>query len=61
VGACAVVVNPDSGSAHPFPFPQYTHTLVLNGGGILDGGTVSTSGPPPPLNLAADEAAIVFP
>lgn len=61
VGACAVVVNPDSGSSHLFPFPQYTHTLVLSGSGVLDGGTVSVSGPPPPEYLGADEAAVVFP
>jgi hypothetical protein len=61
VGACAVVVNPDAGSPHIFPFPQYTHTLVLSGGGVLDGGTVSTTGPPPPEYLAAGEAAIAFP
>lgn len=61
VGPCAVVVNPDGQLSHAFPFPQYGHTLVLSGGGIIDGGTVSTSGPAPPLNLAPNEAAIVFP
>ncbi|MBV8489508.1 MAG: hypothetical protein JO199_03185, partial [Candidatus Eremiobacteraeota bacterium] len=61
VGPCAVVVNPDSQSSHPFPYPQYTHTLVLSGGGVIDGGTVATNGPAPPLNLAPNEAAIVFP
>ncbi|HTU80827.1 MAG TPA: hypothetical protein VMF61_01780 [Candidatus Acidoferrales bacterium] len=60
VGPCAVVVNPDT-TSHVFPFPQYNHTLVLSGGGILDGGTVSTTGPPPPTSLAPSEAAIVFP
>ncbi|HEY1975357.1 MAG TPA: putative glycoside hydrolase [Candidatus Baltobacteraceae bacterium] len=61
VGPCAVVVNPDVASSHPFPYPQYTHTLVLSGGGILDGGTVSMTGGPPPVSLPASEAAIVFP
>lgn len=61
VGSCAVVVNPDTQLAHPFPYPQYSHTLVLSGGGILDGGTVATNGPAPPLNLAPTEAAIAFP
>jgi hypothetical protein len=61
VGACAVVVNADTGTTHPFPFPQYTHTLVLSGGGVLDGGTVSTSGPAPPINVPADSAVIAFP
>jgi hypothetical protein len=61
VGPCASVVNPDSFSSHTFPYPQYRHTLVLNGAGVLDGGTISTDGPPPPTYLPADESAIVFP
>lgn len=61
VGPCAVVVNPDPAAPHAFPFPQYTHTLQISGSGVLDGGTVATNGPAPPLNLAAGEAAIVFP
>ncbi len=62
VGSCAVVVNPTtSTSAAAFPFPQYTHTLVLSGGGVLDGGTVSTSGPAPPAKVQPDEAVIAFP
>lgn len=59
VGPCAVVVNPSS-SSEPFPLTGYNHTLALSGGGILDGGTVSTSGPPPPATLGAMGAAIVF-
>lgn len=61
VGSCAVVINPDTGTSHPFPFPQYTHTLVLSGGGVLDGGAVSTSGPAPPMSVPADSAIIAFP
>jgi hypothetical protein len=61
VGSCAVVVNSDTASPHPFPYPQYTHTLVLSGNGVLDGGAAATNGPPPPVNLPASEAAIVFP
>ncbi len=60
-GPCAVVVNPDNNSAHTFPFPQYQHTLVLSGEGVLDGGTMATNGPPPPASLPSGEAAIVFP
>jgi hypothetical protein len=60
VGACAVVVNPDSQLSHPFPFPQYTRSLVLTGDGVLDGGSVSTTGPPPPMNLAPAQSAVVF-
>lgn len=58
-GACAVVVNPDT-APHPFPLSGYTHTLVLGGSGVLDGGTVSTAGPAPAATLGAQEAAIVF-
>ncbi|MBV8147607.1 MAG: hypothetical protein JO092_00785, partial [Candidatus Eremiobacteraeota bacterium] len=61
VGPCAVAVNSDTGMTHPFPFPQYTHTLTLSGSSVLDGGTVSTSGPAPPINIPATEAVIAFP
>ena len=47
VGACAVAVSRDAGYTRAFPFSGYTHTLVVSGNGILDGGTVSTSGPAP--------------
>jgi hypothetical protein len=59
VGACAVVVNPTDASV-PFPFTQYHHTLQLSGGGIVDGGTVTTSGPAPSTVLAPLQGAIVF-
>ena len=61
VGPCAVIVNSDGSYAHPNPFPQYTHTLVLSGGGILDGGSVAFNGPAAPASLGPAEAAIVFP
>lgn len=61
VSGCAVVVNSDGYNAHTFPYPQYTHTLVLSGGGILDGGTMATNGPPPPQQLGPGEAVIAFP
>jgi hypothetical protein len=61
VGACAAVVNPDTGTSHPFPFSQYGHTLVLGGAGVLDGGTISTDGPAPPSSVGAVEAVIAFP
>ena len=60
VGACAVVVNPDTVS-HPFPYPAYHHTLYLSGAGVLDGGKALTTGGPPPTTLPALEARIVFP
>lgn len=61
VGACAAVVNSDTGASHPFPFAQYTHTLVLTGAGVLDGGTIATNGPPPPSSVGPVEAVIAFP
>ena len=47
VGACAVAVSRDAGETHAFPFSGYSHTLVVSGNGVLDGGTVSASGPAP--------------
>ncbi|MGC1380825.1 MAG: hypothetical protein WA814_07350 [Candidatus Baltobacteraceae bacterium] len=61
IGPCAVVVNSDYGTSHPFPFSTYHHTLTLSGDGVLDGGAVSTSGPPPPSSVPSMEAEIVFP
>lgn len=60
VSACAVVVNSDTVS-HSFPYTAYHHTLVLSGGGVLEGGKAYTTGGPPPSTLGAMEAAIVFP
>lgn len=61
VGACAAVVNSDTGTSHPFPFTGYGHTLVLSGAGVLDGGTISTDGPAPPSSVGPVEAVIAFP
>lgn len=61
VGACAVAVNPNSSGSVSFPYPQYTHTLVLSGGGIVDGGTIATNGAAPPTYLNAEQAVIAFP
>lgn len=47
VGPCAVAVSSDNSETHAFPFSGYGHTLVVSGNGVLDGGTVSTSGPAP--------------
>jgi hypothetical protein len=60
VGPCAVVVNPDDVNSHPFPYTKYHHTLVLQGAGILDGGTVTTQGPAPPSTVPALESVIAF-
>jgi len=47
VGPCATAVNSDFSGSHSFPFSGYGHTMVLQGSGILDGGTISTNGPAP--------------
>ncbi len=48
IGACAMVVNSD-GVAHARPAfaHTFTHTLRPSGYGVLDGGTVSFTGPAP--------------
>jgi hypothetical protein len=63
VGPCAAVVNSDSPThPHAFPWPtQYHHTMVLYGGDILDGGTASMSGPPPPAEMSGESAVVAFP
>jgi hypothetical protein len=61
VGACAAVVNSDPTYAHAFPYTTYHHTLLLTGGGILDGGTVSAAGPAPPTSMARMTGLIAFP
>ena len=61
VGACAVAINPTSGADVPFPFPQFTHTLTVSGYGVLDGGTLSTTGPAPPEYIDGVGAVIAFP
>ena len=60
VGPCAVAVNPNASGTVPFPFPQYQHTLVLNGYGTTDGGTAALNGAAPPTYLPALGAAVVF-
>lgn len=60
VGACAVAVTHDYGATEPFPFSGYTRTLTLSGYGVLDGGTASTNGPPPPSYMAPYTAVIAF-
>ncbi|MGH7660160.1 MAG: hypothetical protein ACRENA_04485 [Vulcanimicrobiaceae bacterium] len=60
-GACAAVVNPDP-STHAMPsFKQtYAHTMSLSGGGVLDGGSLSSSGGAPPSSLPAQSALVLF-
>jgi hypothetical protein len=64
VGPCAVAVNPNNpakGPARAFPWPtKYHHTLQMTGAGVLDGGTVSTTGAAPPATMPGGSAVIVF-
>lgn len=64
VGPCAAVVDSDQPGTAPHPFPwsaSYHHTLVLSGSGVLDGGTASVDGPPPPVTLQGGTGVIAFP
>ena len=61
VGPCAVAVNSDTSVQHLFPYPQYTHTLVLNGAGVLDGGTAAFNGPAAPMYMQPETAVVAFP
>jgi hypothetical protein len=62
IGACATVVNAGvPTSSQPFPWPGvYNHTLVLSGAGVLDGGTASATGPPPPATVPGTSALIAI-
>jgi len=60
VGPCASVVNSDESVSHAFPYSTYHHTLVLQGDGVMDGGTISTTGPNPPSQLPAQTGVVVF-
>jgi hypothetical protein len=60
VGPCAVVVNPQKWSLN-FPWPTlYHHTLTVSGQDIYGGGTMSTTGPPPPASVPETTGIIAF-
>lgn len=59
VGACAAAVNPDAG-AHESPLRGYRRTLVLQGSGVFDGGTVRIDNRPPPEDLQPLSAVVAF-
>jgi hypothetical protein len=60
VGPCAAVVNTDFYYNRPFPYSKYHHTLVVSGGGALDGGNVFVNGAAPPAALAPSTGVVVF-
>lgn len=59
VGACAAAVNPDA-NAHDLGLRGYRRTLVLQGSGIFDGGSVRVENRPPPEDLPPLGAVIAF-
>lgn len=59
VANCAVAINPGSGTV-PVPSTSYSHSLVLSGGGVLDGGTIGFNGPAV-SQLSPGSAVILFP
>jgi hypothetical protein len=63
IGACAAFVNPNKPGMAGAQFPwaaKYKHTLVVSGSGVLDGGSASTTGGPPPATLDAGTAVIAI-
>jgi hypothetical protein len=62
IGACAAVVDASLATIpSPFPWPGvYSHTLVLSGAGILDGGTASVTGPAPSAIVPGATAVIAI-
>lgn len=61
VGPCAVVVNPNYVAyAWPFAPATYTHTLVIGGADLLEGGWVRRDGPAPATSMPAISATIAF-
>ena len=60
VGKCAIVVNMSNSATVAVSLPQYTHSFVLVGGAIADGGTANTTGPAV-TQLGPNSAAILLP
>jgi hypothetical protein len=60
VGPCVAAVNPDAAASHNVDLRAYRRTLVLNGSGVFDGGTIQISNAPPPSSLAPLQAVIAF-
>ncbi len=61
IGGCAVVINENaSGAALAVSTGGLNHTMVLNGGGVYEGGTVSFNGPAC-TSLAPHTACIAVP
>lgn len=62
VGPCAAIVNPTTAAtAFPMLSRTYTHTMVLSGYGIVDGGNISVTAAPPPSSIPGETGIVVFP
>lgn len=59
-GRCAVVVNPSASASVTVPTTAYSHSMVLSGNGVLDGGAVSFAGARPG-SLGPAHGVILFP
>lgn len=59
VANCAVAINPGSGTV-PVPSTSYSRSLILSGGGVLDGGMIAFNGPAV-SQLLPGSAVILFP
>ena len=59
VGKCAVAVNADN-TTEALSASGYAHSLSLSGSGVLDGGSVSFSGPAV-TSLAPGSGSVLFP
>ena len=62
VSGCAAIVNSSATGAMPLPTLSrtYQHTMVLTGGGVLDGGAVAVDGQAPPPSIPAATGLVVF-
>ena len=62
IGHCAAVVNSSSSSSYNMPSlsQSYSHTMALSGYGIIDGGSVSASGPAPPSSLPPNTGVVLI-
>jgi hypothetical protein len=60
IAACEIAVNPNLGTASVPDASDYRRSAVLNGAGVLDGGTMTFNGPPVDT-LGPYSAAILLP
>lgn len=61
LGTCSVKVNPTTSTQVSAWSSSLHHTLSLSGGGVLEGGTASATGPAPQATMPAGTAQIGLP